>query len=84
LTDKKDELSAQAANKIAKLIREKKNANLGLPTGNTPILMYKHLVELTKQQGLDWSAVQCFALDEYIHSSTEHLFQTYLETNFFF
>jgi glucosamine-6-phosphate deaminase len=83
LTDKKDQLSAQAAEKIANLIREKRNANLGLPTGNTPLLMYQHLVKLTAQQSLDWSAVQCFALDEYLHSNTEHSFQTYLETNLY-
>lgn len=83
MADKKDELSAQAANKIADLIREKKNANLGLPTGNTPLLMYKHLVRLTEQQGLDWSSVNCFALDEYLQSAIEHSFQTYLETNLY-
>ncbi len=83
MTDKKHELSAQAAGTIANLIREKKNANLGLPTGNTPLLMYAHLVELTKQRGLDWSAVQCFALDEYLQPAAEHSFQTYLETNLY-
>lgn len=83
MTEKKDELSAIAAGKIAAIIREKKTVNLGLPTGKTPLLMYQHLIRLTKQDGLDWSSVQCFALDEYLHPSKEHSFQTYLETNLY-
>jgi glucosamine-6-phosphate deaminase len=83
LTDKKDELSALAASKIVSIIRDKSAVNLGLPTGNTPRLMYQHLVKMTEDDGLDWSSVHCFALDEYIQPPKEHSFQTYLETNLY-
>ncbi|MDZ4835028.1 MAG: glucosamine-6-phosphate deaminase [Candidatus Melainabacteria bacterium] len=83
MTDKKDELSAQAAEQISNLIRKNKSVNLGLPTGNTPLLMYQHLVKLSEQNDLDWSHVHCFALDEYLDSPPEHSFQTYLESNLY-
>ena len=45
--------------------------------------MYDHLVRLTEQDGLDWSQVNCFALDEYLNTAAEHSFQRYLETNLY-
>lgn len=83
LTDKKNEQSELAAGKIAAQIRAKPNTNLGLPTGRTPVLMYEHLVRLTEQEGLDWSQVNCFALDEYLNTTADHSFQHYLETNLY-
>lgn len=83
LNDKKDEISALAAGKIVAQIKGKPNSCLGLPTGRTPLAMYEHLVKLTWEQGLDWSSVHCFALDEYLDIETEHSFQTYLETNLY-
>ncbi|MBX3077268.1 glucosamine-6-phosphate deaminase [Candidatus Obscuribacterales bacterium] len=83
MTDKKNELSMDAANKIAAQIRSKPNTNLGLPTGRTPVLMYDYLVKLTEKEGLDWSQVNCFALDEYLNTTAEHSFQRYLETNLY-
>tara|TARA_Y100000004_G_scaffold111698_1_gene125414 strand:- start:515 stop:1210 length:696 start_codon:yes stop_codon:yes gene_type:complete len=41
---------------------------LGLPTGGTPIGMYKSLVE----RNLTWSAVTTFNLDEYIDIDPDH------------
>lgn len=83
MTDKKKEQSEKAARQVAEQIRMKPNSNLGLPTGRTPVLMYEYLVKLTRDDGLDWSGVNCFALDEYFDAPTEHSFQTYLETNLY-
>lgn len=60
--------TAIAARLIAKLLRDKPNAVLGLATGSTPLLLYRELVALK----LDWSKVQTFNLDEYIGISPQH------------
>jgi len=57
-----------AARIIARLLREKPNAVLGLATGSTPVLLYRELVAMK----LDWSRVTTFNLDEYIGLPPEH------------
>ena len=61
-----------AARIIARLLREKPNAVLGLATGSTPVLLYRKLIEMN----LDWSQVTTFNLDEYIGLPRDHP-QTY-------
>jgi glucosamine-6-phosphate deaminase len=53
---------------IARLLREKPNAVLGLATGSTPLLLYRALVRMK----LDWRKVTTFNLDEYVGLSKEH------------
>ena len=36
------------------------------PTGRTPIALYRELVAITRTQGLDWSRVRTFNLDEFV------------------
>jgi glucosamine-6-phosphate deaminase len=57
-----------AARIIAKLLREKPDAVLGLATGSTPLRLYQKLVDMK----LDWSRVTTFNLDEYIGLPREH------------
>jgi len=57
-----------AARIIARLLREKPNAVLGLATGSTPLLLYRELIALK----LDWSKVTTFNLDEYVGLPREH------------
>ncbi|SRR5579883_2517358 len=79
----KEELSAKAAELVVKLIEEKPACNLALPSGRTPVLMYQNIVRLTAQRGLDWSRVNCFALDDYVDASPEHSFQAFLSDNLY-
>ena len=67
-----NELSCQAAQLIADQIINKKNSVLGLATGSTPIGMYKELIRLNQEEGLDFSKVVTFNLDEYYGLSPEH------------
>lgn len=57
------------AMQIASIIREKtaagKNTVLGLATGSTPIGVYRELVRMHQEEGLDFSRVITFNLDEY-------------------
>ncbi len=67
--DDPDEMSRQIARRIANLIQEKQatgeHAVLGLPTGSTPIGVYRELVRMHREEGLDFSNVITFNLDEY-------------------
>src|SRR5438067_12487653 len=64
--------SSQAARHLAvmieSLIRQNNSAGrptvLGLPTGSTPVGLYRELIRLHKE-GLDFSRVVTFNLDEY-------------------
>jgi glucosamine-6-phosphate deaminase len=57
-----------AARIIARLLREKPDAVLGLATGSTPLLLYRELIAMK----LDWSRVTTFNLDEYVGLPREH------------
>ena len=64
-----DALAHQVAAIIASVIRERnalgQNAVLGLPTGSTPVGVYRELIRLHREEGLDFSNVVTFNLDEY-------------------
>ena len=64
--------SEAAARVVARIIREKPNAVLGLATGSTPLPLYKELIRLHKEEGLDFSEVTSFNLDEYVGLPKEH------------
>ncbi|MDP3849177.1 MAG: glucosamine-6-phosphate deaminase [Luteolibacter sp.] len=57
-----------AARIIARLLRGKPDAVLGLATGSTPLRLYRKLIAMD----LDWSRVTTFNLDEYIGLPREH------------
>ncbi len=67
--DSSDEASVLVAQEIANLIKEKSNLNencvLGLATGSSPIKVYEELVRMHKEEGLSFSNVITFNLDEY-------------------
>jgi glucosamine-6-phosphate deaminase len=61
--------SVFVAAEIARIIKarqlEGRNCVLGLATGSTPISLYKELVRLHREEGLSFSNVITFNLDEY-------------------
>ena len=61
-----EDMSICAARIIAALVREKPNAVLGLATGSTPIGTYRELVRMHREEGLDFSSITTFNLDEYL------------------
>ena len=67
--DESKEASKKVANEIAILIRKKQKENkkciLGLATGSSPISVYQELVRMHKEEGLSFSNVISFNLDEY-------------------
>src|SRR5690606_22623379 len=57
---------------IAKKLREKPAAVLGLATGRTPELLYRELIRMHREEGLDFSRVTTFNLDEYVGLPETH------------
>lgn len=64
-----EEASVCVAHEIAELIKNKKQKNelcvLGLATGSSPIKVYQELVRMHQEEGLSFSNVVVFNLDEY-------------------
>jgi glucosamine-6-phosphate deaminase len=74
-----DAMSKEAARIIADRLRRKPNMVLGLATGSTPLGLYKELIRMHKDEGLDFSKVTTFNLDEYVglppsHDQSYHYF----------
>lgn len=80
-----EEASRHAALVIARLLREKPNAVLGLATGSTPLALYKELIRLHREDGLDFSKVTTFNLDEYVGLAADHpaSYHHFMWENFF-
>jgi glucosamine-6-phosphate deaminase len=70
------EASRIVAQEIAQLIQSKQSENktcvLGLATGSSPINVYEELVRLHKEEGLSFSNVITFNLDEYYPMNKEN------------
>lgn len=45
---------------------------LGLATGSTPVQLYREMIKWHKEQGLDFSKVTTFNLDEYVGLAADH------------
>lgn len=80
--DTYDEMSKAAAEIIAGVVKAKPNCVIGLATGSTPIGTYKELIRMHKEEGLDFSQVRTFNLDEYLGLGMDlgkpyHLDQSY-------
>src|SRR5436309_803763 len=84
--------SSQAARHVAlmieSLIRQNNSAGrptvLGLPTGSTPVGLYRELIRLRKD-GLDFSRVVTFNLDEYypMQPDDPHSYRLWMNETFF-
>ncbi len=83
--DNYQQLSTQAAQCVAKQLKEKKASVLGLATGSTPRGMYAELVRFYKAGKLDFSSVTTFNLDEYygISKENKHSYYYYMRENLF-
>lgn len=85
--------SKEAAKRVAAmveaLVRENNAAGLptvlGLPTGSTPVGVYRELIRLHNEEGLDFSQVVTFNLDEYFPMAPDsmHSYHRWMHANFF-
>jgi glucosamine-6-phosphate deaminase len=84
-----DEISRRIARRIADVVAERRKAGahavLGLATGSTPIGIYRELSRLHREEGLDFSDVVTFNLDEYypMRPDSIHSYNRYMWENLF-
>jgi glucosamine-6-phosphate deaminase len=85
-----DRVSKWTANHVAKRINEfkpsaKKPFILGLPTGSSPLGMYKELIKLNKRGKVSFKNVVTFNMDEYVKLPEEHpeSYHSFMWNNFF-
>ena len=77
------------AKEIDKLVRARnaagKHTVLGLATGSTPVGLYRELIRLHKEEGLDFSRVVTFNLDEYypIPKESQHSYFRWMHETLF-
>ncbi len=67
-----DSAAQVAAGIVANLLGENPGCVLGLATGSTPLPLYRELIRRHREEGLDFSQVTTFNLDEYVGLDPEH------------
>lgn len=74
-----------AASIVARRVREQPDAVLGLATGSTPLLLYRELIRMHREEGLDFSRVTTFNLDEYVGLDQNHpaSYRVFMQENLF-
>lgn len=70
--DSYDQASRAAAEIVRDLVSRRPGAVLGLATGSLPLGMYAELARMHREEGLDFSHVATFNLDEYLGLTLEH------------
>lgn len=82
-------LARRAAEVVAAVIHERnalgQAAVLGLPTGSTPVSIYRELIRMHRDDGLDFSNVITFNLDEYYNLRADQLqsYHRWMREHFF-
>jgi glucosamine-6-phosphate deaminase len=72
VVERREQAEIALAREIAALVREKRRVNLGLATGDTPAGVYRELVRIHREEGLDFGQVSTFNLDEYLDLPPDH------------
>ena len=84
-----EDIARLVANRIATVIRTKNAAGqkavLGLATGSTPIGVYRELIRMHRDEGLDFTNVVTFNLDEYYPMKPDsiHSYHRFMWENLF-
>jgi glucosamine-6-phosphate deaminase len=78
-------VSEKAAAIVAATVERKSDAVLGLATGSTPEGMYSCLVQMYREQKIDFGRVTTFNLDEYFGLAADHpqSYYFYMHQHFF-
>ena len=79
IKENKEACSHVAAQIVATLVRRKPDCVIGFATGSSPLQLYAELIRMHREEGLDFSQVTTFNLDEYVglppgHQQSYHHF----------
>ena len=80
-----DRLAEELARRIADALRREPSLVMGLPTGRTPIALYRELVRLFAAGAVDFSRATTFNLDEFLGVPPAHpgSYRQFMETHLF-
>jgi glucosamine-6-phosphate deaminase len=83
--DDESALSAALATRVLERIVARPNLVLGLPTGRTPLGLYRELRERSGGDRIDWSRVRTFNLDEFagIDPSDANSYRAFMQAELF-
>ncbi|MEM1094550.1 MAG: glucosamine-6-phosphate deaminase [Bacteroidota bacterium] len=87
--DDVSDIAHRVAQRIEHLLEDRQGTGkpvvLGLPTGSTPIGVYQRLIQLHREEGLDFSNVITFNIDEYYPMQPDSLqsYHRFMQENFF-
>ena len=70
--DTPDEAADRITEQILRALETKPDLVLGLATGSTPLGIYSRLIRAHQEDGLDFSRVRTFNLDEYLGLPADH------------
>jgi len=78
-------MSAAVADVVALRLGEEPSTVFMLPTGTTPLGMYRRLVEMHRSEGLSLADATFFNLDEYLGLAPDHRasYHVYMKENFY-
>lgn len=79
------EISKRAADVLEEIIRNKPHGVYGFATGDSPLGLYGELIRRHKEEGLDFSGITSFNLDEYypIAKDNDQSYNYFMHENFF-
>jgi glucosamine-6-phosphate deaminase len=85
IVDQPSEVGRRAARIVSDLVRKKPSSVLGLATGTSPLGLYDELIRMHREEGLDFSQVTTFNLDEYVGlgPTHPHSYRQFMETSLF-
>jgi glucosamine-6-phosphate deaminase len=85
IADNHDEMSRVAADMLERQLLRKPSSVLGLATGSTPVGLYRELVRRHREEGLDFSKIITFNLDEYLDLAPSHpqSYRYFMDENLF-
>ena len=80
-----NKVGMKVAAEIINLLKEKKDAVLGLATGGTAEVVYPHLIKSYNKKEIDFKKVKTINLDEYkgLDGKNEHSYRYFMDKNLF-
>lgn len=72
ILDDAEQVAEKGASFFLQQLKRKPDSIFGLATGSSPVALYKRLIDAHKQQGVSFSKVRTFNLDEYLGLSGGH------------
>ncbi len=85
VADDYEAMSGAAAELVAGQLREKPDSVFLVPTGTTPLGMYRRLAAMHREEGVSFARATFFNLDEYLGLPADHpaSYHAYMEENFY-